>query len=130
VEDAFREVQEELGVRIDPARIEWIFQRKRSSGDLIPGILDQEIQEVFLVRDDRPLAAFAPNPAELEGIVQVSIADAGRLFRGEVGVTAGMVLSAHGGALSGHTLTPGQLLVRGSDTYFIDVVGEIERRIR
>lgn len=130
VEDAFREVEEEIGVRIDPGRFEWIFRRKRSSGNSIPGILDQEIQEVYLVRDDRPLTAYAPNPAELEGIVQVSIADAGRLFRGEVESCEGIVLSASNGDVSPHTLTHEQLLVRGADTYFIDVMAGIERRIR
>lgn len=130
VEDAFREVQEEIGVLIDPARFEWVFQRKRSSGDLIPGILDQEIQEVFIVRDDRPLTAFEPNVAELEGVVQVPLADAGRLFRGETNAATGVVLTATSGQTSPHTLTPEQLLVRGEDTYFIAVIEEIERRIR
>ncbi len=127
-EDAFREVEEELGIRIDPGRYEWVFRRKRSSGDLIPGILDQELQEVYLVRDDRPLTAFAPNPAELEGLVQVSVADAGRLFRGKVELVEGTVLRAGDGVTSPHTLTVEQLLVRGADTYFVDVIGEIERR--
>lgn len=130
VENAFREVEEEIGVRMDPSRFEWIFQRKRSSGDLIPGILDQELQEVFIVHDDRPLTAFAPNHAELEGIAKVSIRDAGRLFRGEIDTAEGVVLSASNGSVSTHTLTPEQLLVRGADTYFIDVITEVERRIR
>lgn len=129
VEDAFREVEEEIGVRIDPARLEWVFQRKRSSGDLIPGILDRELQEVFIVRDDRPLTAFAPNVAELEGIVQVTVEDAGRLFRGDVGSATGLVLNSAICVVQPHTLTTEQLLVRGADTYFIDVIAEIERRL-
>lgn len=129
VEDAFREVDEEIGIRVDPARFEWIFQRKRSSGGLIPGILDQELQEVYLVRDDRPITAFNPNPAELEGIVQVAVTDAGSLFRGEVKTAQGVVLVATNGQISPHRLTSEQLLVRGADTYFIDVLGEIERRL-
>lgn len=130
VADAFREVEEEIGVRIDPTRFEWIFQRKRSSGNLIPGILDQEIQEVYLVRDDRPLSAFAPNVAELEGIVQVKVDDAGRLFRGQVQEVDGLVLSAVDAQITPHSLTTEQLLVRGADTYFIDVISAVEQRIR
>ena len=130
VEDAFREIEEEIGARIDPTRIEWIFQRKRSSGKLIPGILDQELQEVYIVRDNRPLTAYTPNPAELEGLVQISISDAGHLFRGEIDAAEGVVLTAGSGELSPHTLTPEQLLVRGEDPYFIDVITQIERRIR
>lgn len=130
VEDAFREIHEEIGVHIDPSRFEWIMLRKRSSGKFFPGVLDQELQEVFIVRDDRPLTAYRPNFDELEGLVQVSVSDAGRLFRGEVTAVAGKVLSAETGAVTPHTLTTEQLLVRGEDTYFIDVIEEIERRIR
>lgn len=129
IEDAFREVEEEIGVRIDPTRFTWIFQRKRSSGNLIPGILDQEIQEVYIVRDDRPLTAYAPNPSELEGLVRVPVADAGRLFRGEVSSADGEVLLATSGDVLAHTLTPEQLLVRGADTYFIDVIAKIEEAL-
>lgn len=130
VADAFREVREEIGVSFDPERIEWIFQRRRSSGNLIPGILDQELQEVFIVRDDRPLTAYAPNPAELEGLLQVNLDQAGSLFRGQTDCADGIVLRAATGDVAEHTLTPEQLLVRGEDSYFIDVLTEIERRTK
>lgn len=130
VKDAFREVEEEIGVNIDPSRFEWVFQRKRSSGNLIPGILDQEIQEIFIVRDDRPLSAFAPNPSELEGIVRISVRDAGKLFRGEVSTATGEVLSAKSRDIVPHVLTAEQLLVRGADTYFVDVIAKIESNFR
>lgn len=129
VADAFREVEEEIGIRIDPARFEWVFQRKRTSGDLIPGLLDQEFQEIFIARDDRPLTAYVPNPHELEGIVSVGLSEAGRLFRGEVEEASGFVLDAHTHEVRAHTLTPEQLLVRGSDRYFIDVLDLIAARI-
>lgn len=130
VEDAFREAHEEIGVRFDAERLEWIFQRKRSSGNLIPGILDQELQEVYIVRDDRPLTAYIPNPAELEGLVLVSLDQAGALFRGQVNVTPGIVLNAATESIGKATFTTEQLLVRGEDTYFIDVLTEIEQRLR
>lgn len=130
VEDAFREVEEEIGVRIESERIEWIFQRKRSSGDLIPGVLDREIQEVFLVRDDRPLSAFLPNPAELEGLVQVQLSRFTSLAAGEVDTTMGRVLDASSGEIRDHQLSTEQLLVRGNDPYFKDVAAEIGKRSR
>lgn len=129
VEDAFREVREEIGVMIDPVRFEHLFRRTRSSGDLIPGVLDREVQEVYLVRDDRPLGAYAPNPAELEGLCKVIAAKAGPLFRGEVESTQGVVLVAATSEVIPHTLTMEQLLVRGSDTYFIDMISAIEQRV-
>lgn len=129
VEDAFREVREEIGVSVDPRRYEHLFQRARSSEGLIPGIVDRELQEIFLLRDDRPLTAYAPNPAELEGLVQVSLAVAGPLFRGDTPTAEGLVLGAEDGVVRAHVLTTEQLLVRGADTYFIDVLTAIEKRI-
>ena len=129
VEDAFREVHEEIGVHIDPARFVHLFRRKRSSDNLIPGVLDRELQEVYLVRDDRPLTAYAPNPAELEGLVNVPVAEAARLFRGEISQATGTVLRAADGNVEPHTLTSDQLLVRGVDTYFIDVISAIEANL-
>lgn len=127
--DAFREIREEIGINVEPERCERLFTRKRSSGDLIPGILDQELQEVYLLRDDRPLTAYKPSKAELAGLVRVSIAEAGPLFRGDVGEAAGEVLVAGSGKVRPHTLTPEQLLVRGDDTYFVDVIAAIESRL-
>ena len=129
VEDAFREVHEEIGVHIDPARFEFLFRRKRSSEGLTPGIIDRELQDIYLVRDDRPLAAYAPNAAELEGLVKVRVDRAGELFRDEVPTVAGVVLNARTETVKPLELTPEQLLVRGTDTYFIDVISEIERRV-
>lgn len=129
VEDAFREVHEEIGVHIDPVRFEFLFRRKRSSEGLTPGIIDRELQEVYLVRDDRPLAAYALNTAELEGLVKVSVEQAGRLFRGEVPMAAGLVLVANVETVKPLELTPEQLLVRGTDPYFIDVIREVEKRV-
>lgn len=129
VEDAFREVREEIGVHIDPERFAWLFRRTRSSNGLLPGIIDREVQEVYLVRDDRPLTAYGPNPAELEGLVQVSLADLGSLARGETNAVDGVVHSARTGEVSPHILTTEQLLVRPPDTYFVDVIAEIEQRL-
>lgn len=129
VEDAFREIYEEIGVNIDPSRIEWLFQRKRSSGDLIPGIQDNELQEVFAVRDDRPLTAYAPNPAELEGLVRIDLDHAILLFHGAITQVSGSVLRAHSGHIEEYVLTTDRLLVRGTDTYFIDVIDAITARV-
>ncbi len=128
VADALREVREEIGVCIDPDRYEHLFRRTRSSENLIPGVLDRELQEVFLLRDDRPLTAFAPNPVELEGLVRVSLPDALRLVRGESATCMGTLLVAESGETRPNQLTAEQLLVRGTDTYFVDVVSAIRER--
>lgn len=125
VDDAFREVEEEIGIRIDPQRFRFLFLRKRSSEDWFPGILDRELQSVYAVRDDRPLTGYDPNPAELEGIVKVQLERAHRLFRGQRAAVEGEVLDAHSRMVSQYQLTHDQLLVRGGDPYFIDVANAI-----
>jgi hypothetical protein len=41
-----------------------------------PGqLLDHEIQHVYLLRDEREMVEYVPNPYELEGLVRIPIAD-------------------------------------------------------
>jgi hypothetical protein len=46
----------------------------------VPGIIDREIQHVYLWRVDDPLTTFAPNPDELESLVQLPLADVLAIF--------------------------------------------------
>lgn len=121
VEDAFREINEEIGIQPDLSTLVRLFTRKRSSGDLIPGMLDQEFQEVYLLRDDRSLRDFRPNPVELEGLVKLMLTDALPLFRGETSECDGIVLEAQSTNIYPIHVTPESLLVRGADRYFVDV---------
>ncbi len=74
VVQAFREIEEEIGVAADPARLQFIETRPGY------GQVERELQEVFLYRDDRPLNEYRPNPAELEGLVMISLTDAQAIF--------------------------------------------------
>ena len=79
--DVWREVEEEIGVPAEPVAMRFAGVRVRSSeGE--PGTVDREIQDVFLWRRDDPLDGYKPNPAELEALVEVRIADVLALFRG------------------------------------------------
>lgn len=71
--DGVRELNEELGISIDTA-------------DLIPlGVRllvddqgegqNRERAHAFLLADDRPLDAFNPDPGEVDGLVEVAVAD-------------------------------------------------------
>jgi isopentenyldiphosphate isomerase len=121
VEDAYREVEEELGITVAPERLQFLFSRARVSDGHLSGIIDRERQEIFLLRDDRPLTAFRPQVAELEGIARMRLADATALFNGEVGTAPAEVLRAGDRRIVGLTVTPEQLLVRGDDPYFRDI---------
>jgi isopentenyldiphosphate isomerase len=78
-DEVWREVEEEIGVQAEPAAMRFAGVRVRSS-EAEPGIIDRELQEVWLWRRDDPLDAYAPNPAELEGLVEVPVAPLVRLF--------------------------------------------------
>lgn len=127
VEDAYREVEEEIGVPVEPGRLQFLFTRARESNGHIPGIIDRERQEIFLLRDDRPLTDFRPQVAELEGLARIRLDDAVALFTGKVESAPGEVLRAAELQVVPITITPDQLLVRHPDTYFRDIAQEIAR---
>ncbi len=125
VEQAYREIEEEIGIVADPARLRHIGVRARTVET--PGIIDREFQEVFLYRDDRVLTAYAPNPAELEGLVRFGLDDARRLFAGEVEEVEGTILRAGDRVVAPFTATQETLLPVREDGYFLCVAIAIER---
>jgi len=67
--ETLREIEEELGVIPDLKDLRALGVRV-CANEAQPGIVDREIQDVFLLRDDRPLEDFRPNPAELAALVR------------------------------------------------------------
>ena len=67
--DALREVPEEIGVAPDPNALRPLGLRI-CANESEPGTVDRELQQVLLLRDDRPLAAYAPNTAEVAALVR------------------------------------------------------------
>jgi len=126
VEEAYREIEEEIGIVADPKRLRHIGARARSA-ESAEGIIDREIEEVFLYRDDRVLDAYAPNPAELEGLVRIGLTDAHRLFAGEVDHVEGTILRARDQAVASFTVTPQALLSDPVNDYFLRVAVAIEQ---
>ncbi len=129
VEDAYREVEEEIGIAADPAGLRWVGTRPCSS-EAFPGVIDRELQEVFLYRDDRALAEYPPNPAELEGLVQISLADALQLFAGDVSEVPGTILHAKDRMTGSFTITQELLVPVRTDRYFLRVAVAILRTLR
>lgn len=67
--DVLREVREEIGIEPDPAALRQLGVRV-CANEAQAGIIDRELQEILLLRDDRPLADYRPNPAELAALVR------------------------------------------------------------
>jgi isopentenyldiphosphate isomerase len=71
--DTLREVDEEIGIPAEANKLHFAGVRVCSS-EKEKGIVDRELQEVYLWRDDRPLTDFTPNPHELDGLVRIPLA--------------------------------------------------------
>lgn len=121
VAEAFREIEEEIGVTADPAHFRFLETRKAS------GIIERELQEVFLYRDNRPLDLFRPNPAELQGIVKMPLGAALAIFDGASTSVEAEVLDAETMIEHQMTVTTDDLLPARFYPYYLGVAQAIER---
>ncbi len=120
VEQAYREIEEEIGVEADPSRLHF-FETRPAYGEI-----ERELQDVFLYRDDRPLGEYRPNPVELEGLVQVSLTDARAIFTKAVSAVEAKRLSAIDLDITLFTVTD-KILIPVRDRYYERITDAIER---
>jgi isopentenyldiphosphate isomerase len=126
-EDAFREIEEELGVAPDPALLVQAGTRV-IAGEEPPHRLDREYEEVYLLRDDRPLAEYRPDPVEVDALVRVPLAGWLAVLFGEAGSVAGTVMRATDRTIQPLTVAPEQL-VPAPDRYFARVAVACQRAL-
>ena len=72
--DGLREVEEELGLRVDPGRLLPLGTRRAELE--IPGGIDREFQDVFLLRDDTPPGELRLQREEVEALLGIGLDDA------------------------------------------------------
>lgn len=82
VVDALREADEEIGLRLRPEDVVRLGLRRREDARR-PGIIDNELQEIFATVEPVAIADLRADPEELEAIVAIPFASAGPLLRGE-----------------------------------------------
>jgi isopentenyldiphosphate isomerase len=75
-----RELDEELGLAADPSELVPLGVRRVES--LEPGIVDRELQDIYLLRRDLPLTAYRPDPVEIDGLALLDAAGATSLHEG------------------------------------------------
>ena len=90
--ETLREVEEEIGIVPDPTVLRPLGVRV-CANEAQPGIVDREIQDVFLLRDDRPLEDFRPNPTELAALVRFPLETLVPFLAGERGEIEGASLA-------------------------------------
>lgn len=86
LEEAVREAEEEIGLRVTFNDLTRAGRRYASGG--MDGVIDREVQEIYVVSSDLPLTGFRLHPEEVDAIVAIPIASALRLFSGVVAVVS------------------------------------------
>jgi RimJ/RimL family protein N-acetyltransferase/isopentenyldiphosphate isomerase len=118
-EDALREADEEVGIAVVPAEVIRAGLRY-SINEGVPGRIDHELQDLYLLRRDRPLGEYRPNPDEVDAVVRLRLPDAINLLAGEFESAEGEILLAVGGAVEPIRVESGQL-IPSIDRYFLRV---------
>jgi isopentenyldiphosphate isomerase len=125
--EALREVEEEIGVEVRDEDLRRLGVRLCAS-ESEPGILDREIQDLFLFRDDRPLTDYRPDPTELDALVRLSIDYLLKLFAGEVDEIIGVNIRP--GETSATTVTINQVdFIPTNDNYFYRIAIAAQRAL-
>lgn len=77
--DGIREVSEELGITVRSSDLKWLGYRVEVA-DQENGQLNREYQGVFMLRDDRPLESYRPDPNEVHGLLALPVSAGMKLF--------------------------------------------------
>jgi isopentenyldiphosphate isomerase len=112
--ETLREVEEEIGIIPDLRNLRPLGVRV-CANEAQPGIVDREIQDVFLLRDDRPLQCFRPNPAELAALVRFPLE------------TLVPFLADEGSEVDGESLAPGATRAQPITARSDDFIPTIDR---
>lgn len=108
IEDVWREVQEEIGVQAAPKEMRFAGVRVRSS-ESERGIIDREIQDVYLWRRDDPLSGYRPNPAELAALVEVHVESVLAVYAADLESFVASSLDAATGNIASIELAAGEI---------------------
>ena len=91
--ETLREVDEEIGVAVQGLTL-LPLGRRVCANEALEGIIDREIQDVFLLVDERSLTDYRPNPAELSALVRFPLAALIAFLAGEESSLQGESISA------------------------------------
>lgn len=112
-EETVREAEEEIGLQ---AEVESLVPLGRRFAHAADGS-DNEVQDAFAPRSDRPLDGYRLHPDEVDAVVQVSLDDALALFEGRRAAVEGRELAREGGAARVVTISVADFAAGGRDGY-------------
>ena len=130
MQEAAREVREELGIRVDLADMISL-GRHRQEHDHANGLLDREHHAVHLLMPGPPDAAYQPDPLEVAGLAWISTDDLLGLMEGRLSeaMVRYRAVDAAPESFVDRVLTIDDL-VPYADGYFQRLLGEIHRHIQ
>ena len=82
LQQALREVDEELGIEVSPENLHFLGYRIEVSDWEEGNDKNREFAPTYMLRCDRPLAQYVPQVEEVEGLYWLPISDALKLFSG------------------------------------------------
>ncbi|CAN5650721.1 hypothetical protein BH09CHL1_BH09CHL1_19160 [soil metagenome] len=126
-EDALREADEEVGITVVPTEVIQAGLRY-SINEGVPGRIDHELQDLLLLRRDRPLNEYRPNADEVDAVVRLRLSDAIGLLTGDLENALGEILFAGIDALDSIRVEPSQF-IPSIDRYFLRVAIAAERAL-
>jgi isopentenyldiphosphate isomerase len=126
--ETLREVEEEIGIIPDLRELRSLGVRV-CANEAQPGIVDREIQDVFLLRDDRPLETFRPNPAELAALVRFPLETLVPFLAGESGEIDGESLASQA-TRAEPTTARGDDFIPTVDRYFLRIAIAAQHALR
>lgn len=128
IAETLREIDEEIGIAVDPAVLRPVGTRL-CVHDSEAGVRDHELQTVFMLRDDRPLTAFRPNPAELAALVRFPLAALLDVLGGNARPVDGTSIPAGRDRIEPITIEPSDF-IPSIDRYFYRVAIAAEGYLR
>ena len=90
---AVREIEEEIGIDPNGLALQPLGTRV-CANEAEPGIVDREIQDVYLLRDGRAIEAFRPHPVELAALVRFPLDALIPFLAGETDAAPGVSIPA------------------------------------
>ncbi len=126
--DAFREIEEELGITPNLGTLQHVGTRV-IAGEEPPHKLDREYEEVYLLRDDRPLTDYRPSAVEVDALLRIPLNDWLRLLFSEADEADAQILVSASMELHDHRVTRDQL-VPSPDRYYQRVAVACDRALK
>jgi isopentenyldiphosphate isomerase len=102
------EAGEELGVAVNLDELVPLGVRRAVSPQ--PGVIDREIQDIYLLRPDLPLIAYHSNPDEIDELALLDAEETPRLHAGTIEQTVAEVLPRGATTIAMRTITPADII--------------------